>query len=126
MGAAAAAGAQGHGEGLGVQEELCGQALSPNGNPSMLTPGLRAPPQSSDLFGPWALKSELLNSRMGQGSGQASLYWVRFPASLHQTWFLSPTVPVYPGRGALLQPIPEDPLPGTTGGSGTRAGPHWG
>nr|XP_040123730.1 probable hydrolase PNKD isoform X1 [Ictidomys tridecemlineatus] len=35
-------------------------------------------------------------------------------------------VPVHPGRGALLQPIPEDPLPGTAGGSGAWPGPHSG
>lgn len=33
-------------------------------------------------------------------------------------------VPIHPGRGAHLQPIPENPLPGITGSSGTGARPH--
>lgn len=37
-----------------------------------------------------------------------------------------PAVPIHPGRGAGLQSIPEDPLPGAAGGSGTRARLYWG
>lgn len=117
------AGGAGWGSGLGVRAGGAGWGSGRGraGTPPR-EPFLRAPPGAQTLLpGPSSGNCTPEQGRAGQGGFPC---WVHFPDSPHQT--SRPTVPVHPGRGALLQPVPEDPLLGAAGGPGARPRPHRG